>query len=822
MAPHKVPTHLDAPDGIGAFSLRQLGLLGAGAWTSWQVLGLVPHVGPSLGDLIRASSPHLGLAAGSLPAAPIAATLSTAGPFVALALPLDPPIEHGAGACLAWLRQRGLRGPAEVAQLLGSPELDTDERRCVSAFGWHAAWELPSTNLRLADGTAVEIAQDLWGQFLDGASCSVQTLTRAHRVDAEQVVGAIARYDGGARPLQHIAPPVQDIFPTPRGPVANPIEHARSLARWLRAEVVGRNLIERRHYLAICAPDEQTFADSVQQVDEGLSMLGFRADLVRRLVGHELAHTIHRTWSPRPLRERRDSLGPDGAWTVDARQLQSDGEWHEVLALGRWPRVIRDNALAPFIDGAYAVDVVQHITPVDAEAILDALERRLDAMKASRPNRKRKVAIDDIEAFMATLEQGTENAFDVATLFHVHGPERRQVRDEAKRLLHRLRRTGARGKNLRWEQAGAMLDVAPMGVQQLRGRTKRVDTSSIKRAYPWSASALWLEGAVPWGETIDSRRPVGWTPWRRPIIANPHLVVYALSGGGKGFGVKVVTSRLLFAGETRELFGFDQAEEDLELGEYGRWAAYCGLEYRHVKSTADIDAALADLDNYGWLGPGICWNIAQLPLADRPEFLWRTKAAIFKRAAEHPAPRQWVVDELWSFVKGAEALGADPHHVARSNGAIEDLVRRGRHLRLGGAFMTQRPKDSLESQLMQIIQSQASSQWVGMQMPAEITDIAPRLHWTPAEVAAIKRFVPGHGLLVAGPWRVTMRVTASDDEYAMANTDGKVTRDATTPSADGRGLDEDADPGDGGNGWHAGVPEMAVPPRERPAAEAGA
>lgn len=293
---------------------------------------------------------------------------------------------------------------------------------------------------------------------------------------------------------------------------------------------------------------------------------------------------------------------------------------------------------------------------------------------------------------------------------------------------------------------------------------------------------MWMEDAIPWGETIDSRRPVGLNVWRVPMIPNPHIVMYMLSGGGKGFGWKVVSSRALFGGLTQEFFGFDQAMEDLELGEYGRWAEYCGIEYRHVKSTADFGPALADLDNYRWLGPGIEWNIAQLPIPDRPMFLALVKRALWKRASEHEARRQWAIDELWSIVKLSVDLGVDAYWLAQCIAAIEDLIRTGRHMKIGGVFLTQAAKDSLEVPVMGIIQSQAATQIYGMQNPSEISDIAGRLHWTDADVTQIKKFSPGQQIVTAGPWRVAMRVTASDDEYAMANTDGRPTREATLPS----------------------------------------
>lgn len=732
-----------------------LSYVGPAAW------GIAPVGGPALGDLLRAGYPGLGFLfqPGSLPLIPLAACLAAMTPMFALALPFSPPPEHGAIASLAWARKHGRQSIKQVGKDLGS--IVVNGNRFETDFGIGAIWEMPTANLRLADGAAVETSQDLWGEFLNGLTGAVQTSTIATRIDPDTLIGQIERY-------------------SPMKINREAHDNALAIAAWLRSSVTNRHLIERRHFLTMMAEDENTFDDSLIEIEDGLGELGFRTDLIQRLEGDELNRVIQRTWSPRMTEAK--TLRPVDDLFVASDCLYSDGEWHIIMALGKWQRIIRDNALASLIDGAYEVDVIQHIVPIESDSILDTLERRCDAMKATSPDRKRSLAITDLEEFISSLESGEESPFEVSIYLHVHGTDKKKVQQDARSVIKRVRRSGARAHSLRWEQAQALQAVAPIGVNQLDRRGHRVDTSSVKRQYPWSASVMWPEGSVPLGETIDSRRPVGWTPWRRPMIANALLAGYMTSGGGKGFTWKVWSSRALFMGVTQEFFGFDQAPEDSLMGEYGRWAKYCGIEYRHVTAVSDFPAALADLNNYRWLGPGIEWNIAKLPIADRPQFMAEVKEALFKRSAEHPARRQWAIDELWSFVKISTDMGIDPHWIAMCLASIEDLVRTGRHLQLGGAFWTQRAKDSIDVPLMQILLGTASTQIFGMQTSSEITDIAPKLHWTPADVTAIKKFSPGQMIINAGPWKVACRVTASPDEYNMANTDGRPSRIDTQPS----------------------------------------
>jgi hypothetical protein len=274
VSPRKVPTHLNQPDGIGKFSLRQIALAGGSFLyivpTVWDVL---PKDGPALGAVLRTFYPGLGWLFGkdSLPIIPLLGAAAAWAPFLAAALPLDPPVEHGLLAALRWaLKERGYQTPEAAAKDLG---------------------------LRLADAAEVEQAEDHWGEFLSGLTAPVQTLARATRVDPERIVGRIEQYT-----------PARNSHAVTGKAGSTPATNARKVAAWLRSTVRDRHLIERRHFLTAMAHDEQAYIDSEQEIADALDTLGFRSDLVRRLEGDELREVIQATWSSKMPKKKR--LGP--------------------------------------------------------------------------------------------------------------------------------------------------------------------------------------------------------------------------------------------------------------------------------------------------------------------------------------------------------------------------------------------------------------------------------------------------------------------------------------------------------------------------------
>src|SRR5579871_1095306 len=161
MSPHKVPVHLQQPDGIGKFSLRQIFLGGAAIFyiapAVWQ---MAPANGPAIGGLIHSIYPGLGFIFGenSLPIFPIIYVVIACTPFLLLAMPFDPPVEHGLMAAIVWVFHYGYRSSEKYSKDIGNIVVNQEQPDQIETdFGTGAAWEIPGANLRLADQASVEM-----------------------------------------------------------------------------------------------------------------------------------------------------------------------------------------------------------------------------------------------------------------------------------------------------------------------------------------------------------------------------------------------------------------------------------------------------------------------------------------------------------------------------------------------------------------------------------------------------------------------------------------------------------------------------------------
>ncbi|MBV9596019.1 MAG: hypothetical protein JOZ87_04095, partial [Chloroflexi bacterium] len=253
---------------------------------------------------------------------------------------------------------------------------------------------------------------------------------------------------------------------------------------------------------------------------------------------------------------------------------------------------------------------------------------------------------------------------------------------------------------------------------------------------------------------------VVFTPFH-PSLKNPHIAFYATSGAGKGYAAKVLQARLAM-GQNVRIFGIDQDEDE----EYTRLASYLDGQVIRLgppgRSGRWPELASANLE-----GSCTIFNLAEVPEQHRATLFKHIKRLVWEWVQEHGGPASFIVDEAVTLLRYEEAA----HE-------IEDLVRRGRHIQLGGVFITQRVADFFNTTCGQVIQAIASSQWYGQQLPTELAQISDILRLSPAEREFLQQAGIGEGLLVAMGQRVAMSLWGhtSAEEYAMANTDPELAR----------------------------------------------
>lgn len=694
-APYLVPSHITEGQSIGPIPVRTFFVLMA---TGLLIGAPAAVLGQSL---FGSAGLWLGLIA-----------LPVGLPF---AFPwLHPPAEHGVNACAAWLTENVARRwrvglmPIDATvdgDVVYVPVGDWLEPRAVYRVTY-------TVNLATASPAARRTARARWGGLLNALPHAIQLLIVSTPATTLDVVERI------------------------RG---HATAEAQDLAAWLTQHLQDAQLVDRERLLIVPAEDTGQLkdrCDSIQSAFEGMGL------------------TLARVTSSAELQELVGLL--DGGRRVPSTFMQVGNSLVRSFDLGELPPSIVTDWARPLLDGDLPVNLSMLIEPMDVAWAKLKLDTRRNALESSSLTPGRIVAIEQVSALRMAYERRTTLPMRLTCTLQVRGTDRRTLEKRTKRLLQKCKELGAKPRLLRWEQRAGYLAALPAGCPAPKGRGLPVETGTVARTYPFSASTLQLEGGVPFGVsgsapvtfTVVQPRRVGRKGWR-------HMVWYGAPGSGKGFQLKTYLSREHFANGLR-IYGIDQDEQ----GEYtGRFCDY--LHGSSVPIRTVEDALAFSFDEVA--NPDVVlWDLHESEEEHRGFIFATLQRQLCAHLLATHGRAALIVDEAVTVTEdeaGSKALGL--------------LNRRGRHFGIEMHVLTQRVTDWFDTQIGRTIQGTSPNQWYGQLEDRELVEMADSMGLSEEEVERIKRAGQGEGLLVTAGRRVWVTVFGhtSPGEFRAFNSD---------------------------------------------------
>ena len=697
---YSVPTHLKSHGTIGPFPDR----------TFYVALGaFVLAGGVAYGGYLRWG--WWGCLLGLIP-------IFIALPFAAWFM--DPPPEHGLGK---WLRFRFVRKTLQPQHIASLRDLRIDGGVVYVGEGneCRAILQPPTINLDLASTATKRRHRRLYGALLDGQSqYPFQIVLRA---EAQSRISAIERMRLHRNPF------------------------SRKLADWLEAHHEKKQTIDRRRYIVIPAHDPEILQDRVERITESLKQAGMEPS--RLTDPADIRDLLNRWWTWRPHEER---LGPE---RIDRRanELQVDGEWVRVYALGKMPPRIQTGWMRQMLDSDLPCDVSMTFEQKDLALARWRLEMRANDLMTSTLSAGRKIALEQVQALLTGFE-GTTRPWDWQCLLTVRATTQKELDRRSGRLEQMIADsgTGAKIRRLTWEQYEGMVSAQPLCLERMPNRSIYTETGTLARSTPFGASTLQMLDGVPWG--FSGAASILLTT--RGMRTGHHFGWFGTTGSGKGFGVRAYLTRRHFADRLR-LMVWDADEAQNEYA--GRWCTFMqGI--RLIPETLE-DMVKLELDPLWQI---VVLDATKLPEPDRSRAfaLWKTKVQAHVLA--FPGDTAFVVDEATTIAEYVDQSGAL---------ALGDAVQRWRKMGLEVHVLTQRVSDWFGTRLGSKIQGNLAVKWYGAQEDSEVYDVAQKVKLSAEERDRVSSAGIGQGLLVAFGRRVWSDLYdhASPDEYAAYHTD---------------------------------------------------
>ena len=261
---------------------------------------------------------------------------------------------------------------------------------------------------------------------------------------------------------------------------------------------------------------------------------------------------------------------------VDFNYLKIGDTYLRTLFVSGYPRFVGANWLSPIINFDHTLTLSMFYYPVEARGVLDDLRRKIGEMEATIQEAQQggrvidpvvSAALEDARVLQEQLVKGVERFFQFS--FYTTTPA--DSLDELNAVTKRVESTLgsllllSRHATLRMEEA--FQSTIPVCLDKLR-ILRNMDTTSLATTFPLTSSELTANEGILYGINEHNGSLI---IFDRFSLENANSVVFAKSGAGKSYMVKLEALRSL-------MFGTEVIVIDPEK-EYETLAQAIGGEY---------------------------------------------------------------------------------------------------------------------------------------------------------------------------------------------------------------------------------------------------
>jgi hypothetical protein len=259
----------------------------------------------------------------------------------------------------------------------------------------------------------------------------------------------------------------------------------------------------------------------------------------------------------------KDIIAPP-AIEVDFDFLKIGNSYYRTLFISGYPRFVGANWLSPVINFEHTIDLSMFYYPVKAKMILDDLRRKITELEATTMANKEQgkitdpavqAALEDAKDLQEQLVKGVEKYFQFSFYITIPAESLEELNNVTAKLESTLGSLLLISKTATLQMEEAFQSTVPTGVDRLM-ITRNMDTTSLATTFPFTSSELTMEEGIMYG---INRHNGSLIIFDRFSLENANSVVFAKSGSGKSYFVKLEALRLMIFGA--EVIIIDPEEE---------------------------------------------------------------------------------------------------------------------------------------------------------------------------------------------------------------------------------------------------------------------
>jgi len=248
----------------------------------------------------------------------------------------------------------------------------------------------------------------------------------------------------------------------------------------------------------------------------------------------------------------RDLIAP-ASMKIESRYLELGSKYVRTMFVVAYPRYIRVGWFSPVINLNVPLDISMYFYPVGSEVILKQLRNKVgaleaqilaDAEKGAPRDPIRETALRDIEKLRDDLTQGLERFFQFALYVTVYADKKEDL-DKISEKVESL--FGSRlvfTKRVLYQAEQGYNSTLPLATDEL-SITFNMSTSPAASSFPFISSELTSDNGILYGINRHNNSLI---LFDRFSLQNANSVVFATSGAGKSYAVKLEILRSMMLG----------------------------------------------------------------------------------------------------------------------------------------------------------------------------------------------------------------------------------------------------------------------------------
>lgn len=248
----------------------------------------------------------------------------------------------------------------------------------------------------------------------------------------------------------------------------------------------------------------------------------------------------------------RDLIAPPSL-EIESGYLRIGKRYAKTIYIYGYPRQVFTGWLSPIINLDELIDISLFIYPVESQVVLTNLRKKMGQMEASYTINQEKglvrdpgleAAIQDAEELRDKLQVGEERFFRFSLYLTMYADTIEELTQVTRKI------EGIFGQSLVYTKPSTMQmeqgfnSTTPLGTDQLQ-ISRNMNTGALSTTFPFTSSELSRNEGILYGL---NRHNNGLVLFDRFSLENANMVVFAKSGAGKSFAIKLEALRSLMMG----------------------------------------------------------------------------------------------------------------------------------------------------------------------------------------------------------------------------------------------------------------------------------